>query len=108
SGSVFVEALVYVPFLILVWVALGDVHRVGRARFAAHAQARTCGWTFAVNGEPDATAPPCEVREREGAEAELTTGAAWSRLLAALPEVRDALPSLLGSAFDSERAGAVA
>jgi hypothetical protein len=49
-GSIFVEALVYIPFLILIWVLLNHTHRVMVTDIATQRVARTCSWKYASSG----------------------------------------------------------
>ena len=49
-GSIFVEALVYIPFLILIWVLLNHTHRVMETDISTQRVARTCSWQYATRG----------------------------------------------------------
>ena len=52
-GSIFVEALVYIPFLVLIWVLLNHTHRVMETDISTQRVARTCSWQFATSGCKD-------------------------------------------------------
>ncbi len=49
-GSIFVEALVYIPFLILIWIFLNHTHAVSETSISTQRAARTCSWQYATRG----------------------------------------------------------
>jgi hypothetical protein len=111
-GSLFVEFLVYMPLLLLIWWLIMFVHDVGRAGLQTSRAVRECAWLYAADGCREVP-PQCRGVElggtRETDDAELHGRSSSFRELAAdLPFLRDELERLHGEEIDVSRSTAVA
>jgi len=110
-GSLFVEFLLYMPLLMLIWWLMLYVHDIGTTGIQTARQVRECAWLHAVGG-CQRRPPQCAganlsgVRETDDAEFH-ARASSFRELGADLPFLREDLEVLLGDEFDVSRTGVV-
>ena len=60
-GSIFVEALIFIPLLALIWTLLNYEYGINKTGMTTQERARTCAWQHASRGCTGSPPPGCNV-----------------------------------------------
>jgi hypothetical protein len=60
-GSIFVEALIFIPLLALLWTLLNYEYGINKTGMTTQERARTCAWQHASRGCTGSPPPGCNV-----------------------------------------------
>jgi hypothetical protein len=61
GAAIYVEFLIIVPLITLVWVAASYMHKIGKTQIATQRLARQCAWSHATSGCQGAVPPECKM-----------------------------------------------
>ena len=108
-GSIFVEALIFIPLLALLWVILNYEYGINKTGMTTQERARTCAWQYATRGCNGGPPPGCSIDDLgrvEDLELRALSTGAYETLTALLPFLATTLTTLHGDeirATDTER-----
>jgi len=107
-GSIFIEGLIFIPLLALIWVLMNYEYKINKTGMATQEAARTCSWEYATSGCKGSPPPGCDISgagRLEDLELRGLAVGAFETLMAYLPFLSSTLQSLHG---DEIRATATA
>jgi len=107
---VFVEALIYIPFLALVWVLMNYVHRFNETDLVVQREARQCTWRYATDGCDGSPPPGCGSGSKsivEDLELRAVGGGSFEEVDAELPFLTPTLAILHGELVVFDRQATV-
>ncbi len=104
------EALIYIPFLALIWVLLNYVHRFNETDLVVQREARECTWKYATAGCDGSPPPGCGSGSEslvEDLELRAVGGGSFEEVGAELPFLGGTLAVLHGSLVVFDRQATV-
>ena len=109
-GSIFIEAVIFIPLLALIWVLVNYEYRINKTGMATQEAARTCAWQYATRGCTGGPPPGCDIADTgrldDSAIRALAFGA-FETISAYLPFLVSSLESLHGDEIRATHEAAV-
>jgi hypothetical protein len=84
GAAIYIELLVMVPLIALLWMSARYVHRLGDSGIDVQRQARECAWAFAAGGCQGGVGPGCEMAgpaRLDNPELERLTGSGFENIV---------------------------
>jgi len=98
-GSIFVETLLFIPLLALLWTLLNYEYDINRTGMATQERARTCAWQYAARGCTGGMPAGCTIDDLGTLDDTALRGlsmAAYATIATSLPFLAPTLASLHG------------